>query len=51
MDGDVMVGSWVWFRKDGTKMRTGGFVKGKQMGEWATYDKKGAIVKVTHFKK
>ncbi len=48
-DGDVMEGSWEWFRKDGTKMRTGHFTKGKQTGTWTTYDKKGNIVKVTEF--
>ncbi len=46
-----MDGYWEWFRKDGTKMRTGYFKNGVQMGEWTTYDNKGRIVKVTNFNK
>ncbi|MBI5228129.1 hypothetical protein HY988_06060 [Candidatus Micrarchaeota archaeon] len=44
-------GYWEWFRKDGTKMRSGHFEKGKQTGEWITYDKKGEIYKKTLIKK
>ena len=63
LDEGVMEGYWEWFRKparnathsaaggDGTKMRSGHFKKGKQVGEWTTYDKKGNIVKVTSFDK
>jgi antitoxin component YwqK of YwqJK toxin-antitoxin module len=40
-------GYWEWFRKDGTRMRSGYFDKGKQVGEWTTYDQKGNIFKVT----
>ena len=29
-------GYWEWFRKDGTKMRSGYFENGKQVGEWTT---------------
>ena len=43
-------GYWEWFRKDGTRMRSGYFEKGKQVGEWTTYDKKGKIYKVTRMK-
>jgi antitoxin component YwqK of YwqJK toxin-antitoxin module len=43
-------GYWEWFRKDGSKMRSGYFKKDKQVGEWTTYDKAGRIVKVTKFK-
>ena len=44
-------GYWEWFRKDGSKMRSGHFdKKGKQTGEWTTYDKKGKIVKKTMMK-
>ena len=39
-----------WFRKDGTRMRSGYFRKGKQVGEWTTYDRKGKVVKVTQIK-
>lgn len=44
-------GYWEWFRKDGTKMRSGYFEKGKQVGEWITYDKKGKIYKTSNFGK
>ena len=43
-------GYWEWFRKDGTRMRSGYFEKGKQIGEWTTYDKKGKVYKVTSMK-
>lgn len=46
LDG-VLTGYWEWFRKDGTKMRSGTFDKGQQVGEWTTYDKQGRIYKVT----
>ena len=32
-------GYWEWFRIDGSKMRSGYFDNGKQVGEWKTYDK------------
>ncbi len=44
-------GYFEWFRKDGTKMRSGYFKNGKQVGEWTTYDKKGNVYKVTNFDK
>ena len=47
---DVLTGYWEWFRKDGTKMRSGFFENGKQVGEWTTYDDKGRVVKVTKMK-
>jgi hypothetical protein len=38
LDG-VMTGYWEWFRKDGSKMRSGHFdEKGEQVGDWTTYD-------------
>lgn len=40
-------GYFEWFRKDGTRMRSGYFAKGRQVGDWTTYDKKGRVVKVT----
>jgi antitoxin component YwqK of YwqJK toxin-antitoxin module len=43
-------GYWEWFRKDGTKMRSGQFAMGKQVGEWITYDAKGQVHKVTTIK-
>lgn len=49
--GDVMTGYWMWFRKDGTLMRSGSFTNdGEQTGEWTTYDKKGKVYKVTAMK-
>ncbi len=46
----IVDGYFEWFRKDGTKMRSGHFDKGKQTGEWITYDKTGKIVKKTQMK-
>ena len=46
----VCVGYWEWFRLDGTKMRSGHFEDGEQIGEWTTYDKKGQVYKVTNIK-
>jgi antitoxin component YwqK of YwqJK toxin-antitoxin module len=43
-------GYWEWFRKSGTKMRSGYFKNGVQVGEWTTYDQKGAVYKVTIIK-
>lgn len=51
MNGEVMEGYWEWFRKDGTKMRSGYFKKDMQVGKWTTYDKKGKVYKVTEFGK
>lgn len=49
MNGSVMDGYWEWFRKDGSKMRSGYFTKGKQSGKWTTYDWHGKVYKVTSF--
>ena len=46
----VMSGYWEWYRKDGTKMRSGYFENGEQAGEWVTYDRKGKVVKATQMK-
>lgn len=48
---DLPSGYWEWFRKDGTRMRSGRFDKGEQVGEWTTYDAKGAVYKVTRMKR
>ena len=48
--GDTMTGYWEWFRKDGTKLRSGFFEKNRQVGTWTTYDKKGQVFKVTEMK-
>jgi antitoxin component YwqK of YwqJK toxin-antitoxin module len=46
----VATGYWEWFRKDGTKMRSGYFENGEQVSEWTTYDKNGKVYKVTVMK-
>ncbi len=46
----LMEGYWEWYRKDGSKMRSGHLMKDKQVGKWTTYDAKGKVVKVTNFK-
>jgi antitoxin component YwqK of YwqJK toxin-antitoxin module len=46
----VSTGYWEWFRKDGVRMRSGYFKDGEQIGEWTTYDKTGAVYKVTIMK-
>ena len=43
-------GYWEWYRKSGTRMRSGYFKNGVQIGEWTTYDQKGAVYKVTVIK-
>ena len=48
--GDAAVGYWEWFRIDGTKLRSGTFENGQQVGEWTTYDKQGNVYKVTRMK-
>lgn len=49
--GDALHGYWEWFRKDGTKLRSGYFNKNVQVGEWITYDKSGNVHNITHIKK
>jgi antitoxin component YwqK of YwqJK toxin-antitoxin module len=43
-------GYWEWYRLDGTLKRSGYFEKGKQVGEWITYDQEGKVYKVTQIK-
>jgi antitoxin component YwqK of YwqJK toxin-antitoxin module len=45
-----MHGYWEWFRKDGTRMRSGHFENGKQVGEWITYDRAAKPFKTTMMK-
>jgi antitoxin component YwqK of YwqJK toxin-antitoxin module len=40
-------GYWEWFRLDGTMLRSGHFDKGRQTGEWTTYEQSGTVYKVT----
>ncbi len=47
-DGELH-GAWRWWRKDGSLLRTGSFDRGRQVGEWTTYDRDSAPVKVTQF--
>jgi antitoxin component YwqK of YwqJK toxin-antitoxin module len=46
----VATGYWEWFRKDGTRMRSGTFEGGIQVGKWTTYDRAGKVHKVTVMK-
>ncbi|MGX5736797.1 toxin-antitoxin system YwqK family antitoxin [Bosea thiooxidans] len=48
---DLPTGYWEWFRKDGTKLRSGHFDKGEQVGEWTTYDSAGRVYKVTQMRR
>jgi len=50
LDG-IPMGYWEWFRKDGTKLRSGHFEGGEQTGEWTTYDGNGEVYKVTTMKR
>lgn len=43
-------GYWEWFRKDGTRLRSGSFDRGVQVGQWTTYDARGNVYKVTTMK-
>lgn len=45
----AMHGYWEFFRKDGTRMRSGSFDRDGQVGEWITYDSLGEPYKVTEF--
>jgi hypothetical protein len=47
---DQPSGYWEWFRKDGTKLRSGHFDDGEQVDEWTTYDRRGKVYKVTRKK-
>lgn len=40
-------GYWEWFRLDGTKLRSGHFDRGRDVGQWITYDRSGAPHRVT----
>ena len=44
-----MHGPWEFFRADGSLMRSGSFVRGRQVGTWTTYDRSGRVVKETRF--
>jgi antitoxin component YwqK of YwqJK toxin-antitoxin module len=46
LDGELD-GYWEWFRLDGSKLRSGYFERGEQVGEWITYNAKGEVHKRT----
>ncbi|NAZ82928.1 hypothetical protein GTR02_14000 [Kineococcus sp. R8] len=43
----LLHGYWQWWRKDGTRLRSGHFERGEPVGEWITYDHAGEVHKVT----
>jgi uncharacterized protein YdhG (YjbR/CyaY superfamily) len=45
-DGELH-GAWAWWRADGTLLRTGSFDRGRQVGEWTTYDAAGKPARTT----
>lgn len=49
LDGELH-GYWEWFRKDGSRMRSGHFDRGAKIGQWITYDRNGTVYKVTETK-
>ena len=49
LDG-AMHGDWVFYRRDGSLMRTGSFNRGTQVGVWRTHDRTGAVIKETRFR-
>ena len=48
--GGMPAGYWEWFRKDGTKLRSGHFENGEHAGEWITHDRQEVKCKVTNIK-
>jgi hypothetical protein len=51
MIGEAPAGYWEWFRKDGSRLRSGSFDdEGRQVGEWTTYDRTGEVYEVTRKK-
>lgn len=44
-------GYWEWFRRDGSKLRSGYFEHGEQVGKWTTYDSSGRVYKITRMKR
>ena len=47
--GANMHGKWEFFRINGSLMRSGSFINGKQSGIWTTFDAKGKKVKESKF--
>lgn len=48
LDGS-MLGAWVFYRRDGSLMRSGEFDRGRQVGVWRTYHRSGDIVSEKRF--
>ena len=46
----IPTGYWEWFKKDGTRMRSGYFNNGEQTRDWTTYGKSGEVYKITTMK-
>jgi antitoxin component YwqK of YwqJK toxin-antitoxin module len=44
-----MHGPWEFFRRDGSRMRSGSFERGRQIGVWRTFDRSGKVLKETEF--
>ena len=44
-----MHGNWEFYRMDGSLMRSGSFINGKQSGLWTTFDAKGKKIKESNF--
>ena len=47
---DILTGFWEWFRKDGTKLRSGFLEDGRHVGEWTAYDAAENPYKITKMK-
>ncbi|MFK8253683.1 toxin-antitoxin system YwqK family antitoxin [Ancylobacter terrae] len=47
---ELPTGFWEWFRRDGTRLRSGHFEAGRQVGTWTTFDRQGEVYKVTRMK-
>jgi len=50
VEGTIAVGYREWYRRDGTRLRSGYFDDGRQVGEWTTYDRDGDVYKVIDMK-
>ncbi len=48
LDGQ-MHGEWTFYRRDGSVMRSGSVVRGRQAGRWRTFDRAGRVAKGTRF--
>lgn len=48
LDGE-MHGTWEFFRRDGSTLRTGAFERGRQVGIWRSYDRDSIATTETDF--